>query len=141
MSTNHTAGHWLLPIIPSLIIIYISSLNKIIDRLNWQYLHYTKHIFCAYILIHTTLVGFDGLNKQFLLPDTKYMAKEWIESNLPESTKVAMDRGRYLSTFNANLIPNDSSIKRQLQKDFTIDQDFLTSNGKIFIEAQRFHPF
>ena len=86
------------------------------------------------------MVGFDVLKKQFLLADSKKLAKNWIENNLPHETKIALDRGRYLSTFTANLVPSMKSIEYQLENDKNFDKDFLANNGNFFIEAKKYMP-
>jgi hypothetical protein len=140
LSTNHSAGHWLLPILPSMIVLSLSNVKLIVKNIDNKYLYHLQKLIFSFLVFYTCMVGFDVLKKQFLLADSKKLAKNWIENNLPHETKIALDRGRYLSTFTANLVPSMKSIEYQLENDKNFDKDFLANNGNFFIEAKKYMP-
>jgi hypothetical protein len=53
-------------------------------------------------------------NHMWTRPDTRVLAKDWIESNVPENAKVLMDGMRYRFTQSPPLRPNDAAVDRRV---------------------------
>ncbi len=46
------------------------------------------------------------------LPDTRTLAKEWIEENIQPGSSILMDRGRFIAGYTAPIHPNAATIER-----------------------------
>jgi 4-amino-4-deoxy-L-arabinose transferase-like glycosyltransferase len=66
-------------------------------------------------------------NHTWTRPDTRVMAKEWIEANIPSGSKILMDGMRYRFIFSPPLNPDEATVARRLNH--AEDEDGQISRG------------
>jgi hypothetical protein len=47
-------------------------------------------------------------------PNTRYLAKEWIEANVPSGSRILMDSGKSINSFAPPIAENEASLRRIL---------------------------
>ena len=66
------------------------------------------------IVIVAPLYALVQTDYTFTRPDTRVMAKQWIEQNVPTGSKILMDGMRYRFIQSPPLMPNDSTVERSV---------------------------
>ncbi len=109
-----TASDWgkperyLLPIIPALWLLSSQGIAAVSGRHWWLS---TAALVCVASLSLVALVRQDY---EWTKPDTRVLAKEWIEANVPSGAKILMDGMRYRFVMSPPLTPNNSTVERQV---------------------------
>jgi hypothetical protein len=49
-------------------------------------------------------------------PNTRYLAKEWIEANIPSGSKILMDSGKSINSFAPPIAENEAALRRILAR-------------------------
>ncbi|KPK36914.1 MAG: hypothetical protein AMK70_00560 [Nitrospira bacterium SG8_35_1] len=125
---------YLLPIIPSIIIIGASMISRISDKLPvHQKINSYIMISAIFILGAEPLVKSLQVDYTLTQKDTRSIAKEWIEATISEGTKIAIDSGRLNI---AKLSPPLNDTPNNLYKIFVergmiSDNKYLKSVGNI----------
>jgi len=106
--------HWLLPIFPLFLIL---SGNIIWDAAKKMFAEKGMPLIMAFIMglfifqpLRSSLMVLSDYNKL----ETRTLALCWIEKNVPKGSKILMDRGRYLSSFNVPLKRSKANLKNLL---------------------------
>jgi 4-amino-4-deoxy-L-arabinose transferase-like glycosyltransferase len=108
LSSRGQSEHYLLPILPCLWLLGARALMAISGRPA---------------LVGAGLVGIVALptaalvrqNHELTQPDTRVIAKEWIESNIPSGARILADSFQYRFTPSPPLIPDHSAVLRQIE--------------------------
>jgi 4-amino-4-deoxy-L-arabinose transferase-like glycosyltransferase len=99
---------YLMPIMPVLWLQSSRGINIISGRRIWAN---ATAVVCVSILPLAYLVQQDIM---WTKPDTRVLAKEWIESNIPSGAKILMDGMRYRFVQSPPLNPDNSTVARRV---------------------------
>jgi hypothetical protein len=99
--------HYLLPVVPCLWLLASQALVAIPPR-RWVTI---AALLCVVAL---PLVGIVRQNTEWTKPDTRIVAKQWIESNVPPGAKILMDGYQNRFTPSPPLLPDRSAVLRQI---------------------------
>ncbi len=102
---------WQIPIFP-----FLALLSGAFFSWLWYYLNRRRFRLILIILVLAAMVesGFLAARKDFLLaqPDTRTLALNWIEQNIPAGSILVMDHGQYLPYMAPPVRQSPSSIDR-----------------------------
>jgi len=108
---------YMIPLMPFLYLLMARTLN---DNLNWfpgfssrKQLVTTVTLM---VLLVYPLVKVGGLEQSFAGKNTRVLAKEWIEENIPFGSKILMDSGKTINSFAPLIAENEVSIRRTLDR-------------------------
>jgi hypothetical protein len=101
---------YLMPIMPAL---WLLGSRAIIALLGYRWWMAVPGFACLLILPLIFLVRFDYESTQ---PDTRVLAKEWIEAHVPSGAKILMDGMRYRFIMSPPINPNDITIADQAER-------------------------
>ena len=106
---------YMIPMMPFLYILISKNIVRILDQ--WNLNHKTSKIVlicsCLILLIHPAInvikfeMSISGKN-------TRVLAKEWIETNIPFGSKILMDSGKSINSFAPRISENRDSLLRTL---------------------------
>jgi hypothetical protein len=99
--------HYLLPIGPCLWLLASQALVAIPAR-RWLTI---AALLCVVAL---PLIAIVRQNTEWTKPDTRIVAKQWIESNVPPGAKILMDGYQHRFTPSPPLLPDKSAVLRQV---------------------------
>lgn len=111
-------ARFILPAIPPLLVLASGTLHTIVRKLARRYIHSNSAIFlgasllvCSMLVSIPTLV--DSLRYDFLLSqaDTRTIAKEWIEQNIPQGAKIATDWPHHTPSLSTVERPQPNSLR------------------------------
>ena len=68
------------------------------------------------LLLVTPLIQVSGHELSLAGPNTRYLAKDWIEANIPSGSKILMDSGKSINSFAPPIAENEASIRRMLDR-------------------------
>jgi 4-amino-4-deoxy-L-arabinose transferase-like glycosyltransferase len=125
------AERYLLPITPALWLVCSYGVRTVSrDKLVWN----LAGLAAVVALPLWNLIGQDYI---WTLPDTRVVAKSWIETTVPPNTKILMDGMRFRFVQSPPLNPNDVALARRLAgaeaSELTISERMLA----LYIEAQK----
>lgn len=107
---------YMLPILPVLSVFSAILLWRIVSTIISPKMSIVVLIALSLILIAQPL--FDSIRTDWLLvqKDTRTLAKEWIEENIPPDTKIAVDAGNFdLAKFSPPLKDSKESLRRKIE--------------------------
>jgi 4-amino-4-deoxy-L-arabinose transferase-like glycosyltransferase len=108
------AGRYLMPIFPALALLAAAFLVSAVEQMAaWRSLQRHAMLILAGVTVLTlALPAYNALRHDLLItrPDTRTLAKEWIERNLPEDTRILTDG------FGPQLIPDKACIRDWLER-------------------------
>lgn len=92
---------WHLPYLPALYLVIAMSIYQIYQKYSLKHKKLSLGILCTLctVLISQQLFRVISFNHLLTLPDTRIIAKKWVESNIPAGSGIFLDSGRYLSNF------------------------------------------
>jgi len=109
------SASYMIPLMPFLYILISNYLIQEIENREWSQ-KISKAVLttvCLVLLIHpvSNVISYEismaGKN-------TRYLAKEWIEENIPYNSKILMDSGKSINSFAPMIAENKDSILRHL---------------------------
>jgi hypothetical protein len=100
--------HYLLPIMPGL---WLLSSRAVVIVLGHRQTLLLPAFVCTVIVPLAALVRQDYM---WTKPDTRVLAKQWIEANIPAGAKILMDGMRYRFVQSPPLNPASSTVDRQV---------------------------
>jgi 4-amino-4-deoxy-L-arabinose transferase-like glycosyltransferase len=100
--------HYLLPILPCLWLLASHAIITITER----YRSLTAAGFVSVVAL--SLFVLVRQNVEWTKPDTRIVAKQWIEANIPGGSKILMDSYQYRFIPSPPLTPDKTSIHRQI---------------------------
>lgn len=106
-SNRSQPEYYLLPIVPCLWLLASQAIIVLTRRYFWLT---AIAIACVVALPLTALVR---QNVEWTQPDTRIVAKQWIETNIPSGAKILADSYQYRFTPSPPLTPDRSSVLRQ----------------------------
>ena len=89
---------------------YRQALRGLVFGLSALGLH-AAALTCVVII---PLLGLVRADYEWMKPDTRVLAKEWIEANVPSGAKILMDGYRYRFVPSPPLTPDKSTVTRQV---------------------------
>jgi hypothetical protein len=106
--------HHMLNAFPALSIL---SASFLVDAVSWfirSCILQSVALTLAAVLLLVTPVQASFQNSfRLTLPDTRSIAKEWVEKNIPPGSKIVMDSGKYyLSAFGPPLLPSQWTLEQ-----------------------------
>jgi hypothetical protein len=102
------AERYMLPIVPALWLLGSGAIAAVAGQRRWVT---AAGLACVVIPPLLALVRYDY---ELTKPDTRILAKEWIEAHVPSGAKILMDGLRYRFMVSPPLIPNETVITRQV---------------------------
>jgi len=126
--------YWQIPIFPFLALGAGVFFDTIARRMPSPTLRRAFLIVClGVILIYplNLIVQYDMRASQ---PDTRTLAKEWVEANIPAESHILTNRGKYQSSFGVPLTESPESIKANY-----LESDALTNEGRVFRGADNYY--
>ena len=108
-SARGKSEHYLLPIVPAL---WLLGSHAIITLATGRVWLMTAGLLCVTAL---PLVAIVRENVELTKPDTRVVAKEWIEANISARSKILMDGFQYRFVPSPPLTPDRASVVRQIE--------------------------
>lgn len=107
--------HYLLPMMPFLYLLCAIKLESLLARITIaSSLNPAVRVgACVILLIHPATSVF-RLEVAFSGKNTRVLAKEWIEANIPPGSRILMDSGKSINSFGPLIAENEASIERTL---------------------------
>lgn len=129
-SINLVSPYYLIPLLPFITLMMADCIVGILDRLKLKARDVRIERACALLVLVFMFIppAWSVFNHGMSLAgeNTRYVAKEWIEANIPPGSKVLMDSGRSFNSSAPPIAENRASIERML--DYAKDN---ISKGKI----------
>lgn len=118
---------YIAPLMPLLYIICARYLSKTLQSLKLKQ-NYTKVLMTAscLVLMISSVLNITKFEKVISGKNTRILAKEWIEENIPSGSKILMDTGKSINTFGPKIAQNRDSITRLLK----IQENAIKNNDK-----------
>jgi hypothetical protein len=126
---SERSGHWLLPVIPLLLLAGFVLLRELLDRWLNQWQTWVTIVVGLTILVPGAVVSIQQLQK-FQIPFTMDLAKTWVEEHIPPGTGIAMDTGRYLPTYAPALRQAPERLGEMIREDKLRQLD-MASGGNV----------
>jgi hypothetical protein len=108
MSNRGQPERYLLPIMPCLWLLSSRAIVTIGARHTWLI------VLGLASVVAVPLIALVRENSELTKPDTRIVAKEWIEANIPSGAKILMDGYRHRFTASPPLTPGTSVVIRQI---------------------------
>ena len=99
---------YLLPIVPALWLLSARAVTELIAERRRLLI-----AACA-LVVGASLFPLVRQNVSWTLPDTRIVAKDWIEANVAPDSKILMDGMRYRFIQSPPLLPNQSAVTRRI---------------------------
>jgi hypothetical protein len=99
---------YMMPIVPGL---WLIASQAVLILAGKRYLVKTA---CIIAIVSLPLFGLIHQNYMWTQPDTRVLAKDWIEANVPEGAKILMDGMEHRFIQSPPLNPNESTIARRV---------------------------
>jgi hypothetical protein len=118
-SKNMVAVYYMIPILPFLYLVLGDVLHEILETLG-QRANLSKEkvnalagILLVLSLVHPVYKVYVH-ERSLYGPNTRYVAKQWIEAHIPEDSRILMDSGKSINSFAPPIARNRASISRRL---------------------------
>ena len=113
--------YYMIPVVPFLYLMIGDTLNEILVKLQTKIsLTNQKLALLASIVLILALIqpilNVYAHERSLLGPNTRYVAKQWIEENIPPDSRILMDSGKSINSFAPDIARNEKSIKRRLDR-------------------------
>lgn len=111
-------SRYMLPIVPFLFVMAASKSGEFINRLEWLG-GWPRRALVYGALLLLMLPSLDRLvayEVEISGPDTKTLAAEWINANIPAGSKILMDAGKTFNTNGPKIAENAVSIERTIEQ-------------------------
>lgn len=102
------ADRYMLPIVPALWLLGSRAITALAGQHRWVS---AAGLACVMVIPLFTLVRHDY---ELTKPDTRVLAKQWIEAHIPSDAKILMDGLRYRFMISPPLIPNETVVSNQV---------------------------
>jgi len=98
LTSHDCMDYWLLPILPLFLLSGTIALKIILERLFS--IAVSRAVFIVVISLLFSWTAYSGsiVLRNYMMTDTRDLARIWVEKNIDGGTKIAMDTGRYLTT-------------------------------------------
>lgn len=110
LSDRGKPPHYLIPILPAL---WLLGSRAVVTVLGHRWWLAVPGFACLVAFPLAALVYQDYM---WTKPDTRVVAKEWIEANVPSGAKILMDGAKYRFVMSPPLQPNDAVIERRIER-------------------------
>ncbi len=119
LSTSaHKEVHWLIPVFPLLYILSSQALVTWLDSAAWRFAPLALVFAFCIVNLEPAWRTVDYL-LVLSRKDTRTLALEWIEKNIPPNAKILMDRGRFMTAYNVPLKENRADLEKLYQESLT----------------------
>jgi 4-amino-4-deoxy-L-arabinose transferase-like glycosyltransferase len=130
-SQNLVGAYYMIPMIPAIFLLLGDSVDEGLNRVftKYQVDRHKGSLLCALVLFlaliqPVIMVVYHEIS--LTGPNTRYIAKDWIESNIPPGSKILMDSGKSINSFAPPIAENKTSLQRIL-----LDANENINSGKI----------
>lgn len=116
-SKNLVADYYMIPAVPFVYLLFGDFMSKASDKLSS-----TIPLFRGKSMIVLILIMLSGLIEPAINvakhevsltgKNTRYIAKSWIEDNIPAGSKILMDSGKSINSFAPPIAENSANLKR-----------------------------
>lgn len=123
------APYYLIPVIPAIYLLTADVCSDVYERLIKSRMsgYYPLLVGVILILVFIQPVKNTLVHEMSLFgKNTRYVAKEWIEKNIPIGSKVLMDSGKSINSFAPPIAENEVSLVRVID-----ESNKRIANGKI----------
>ena len=105
---------YMIPFMPFLYLMTANSMQEMISR-SFPEQRKTVALFVVTVFVLTQPVSnVIAFERSMTGPNTRVLAKEWIEKNIPFGSKILMDSGKTINSSAPLIAMNEESIKRML---------------------------
>jgi 4-amino-4-deoxy-L-arabinose transferase-like glycosyltransferase len=108
LHSRPTAERYLLPVLPALWLLGGRAVAFLTDR------HRLLLPIALTVIVAMPIVNLARAGVERSHPDTRLIAKSWIESNVPAGAKILMDGFQHRYIVSPPLLPDESTIERQV---------------------------
>jgi 4-amino-4-deoxy-L-arabinose transferase-like glycosyltransferase len=109
-SKTLTGPHYLLPLLPLLAVLA----SRLGVRIVPPTARHSGAIILPAILVAQPFYNSVRFDAYLARPDTRTLAKQWVEENIPTGTKIVIDKGRYRSHWAPPLAESRQALERML---------------------------
>ena len=108
---------YMIPLMPFLYLLMARTLNEGLSQLPGFYSReQLVTTVTLMVLLVYPVVKVGVLDQSFTGKNTRVLAKEWIEENIPFGSKILMDSGKTINSFAPLIAENEVSIRRKLDR-------------------------
>lgn len=115
--------HYLLPIMPALWLLSSRAIAAVSGRHVWL------NVLVLVCVTALPTVALARHNYEWTRPDTRVVAKEWIEANVPSGAKILMDGLRYRFVPSPPLTPDKNTVSRLVSAAGTEGKELARARG------------
>lgn len=111
------SSSYMIPLMPFLYLLMARTLSDGMIRIPGIFARerIAGAVALSLLLIHPAVNAY-GLDLSFTGKNTRLLAKEWIEANIPFGNKILMDSGKTINSFAPLIAENEASIRRTLDR-------------------------
>lgn len=143
---NLVAPYYLIPALPALYLIIGRFVTNTLEVIELKYKHINPICYNITLILFLSLSLFTPLHNlinhelSLMGKNTRYIAKDWIEHNIPSGVKILMDSGKSINSFAPPIAENEISLKRTIVnvqenlKNGIIQHGMVDSNALIYYE-------
>jgi 4-amino-4-deoxy-L-arabinose transferase-like glycosyltransferase len=110
LASRNSPERYLLPLMPAFWLLSMRAIAAFTNQRPWAT---ALALACVIALPLATLMYH---NYMWTKPDTRAVAKQWIESHIPSGAKILMDGQRYRFVMSPPLRPDATAVARRLEK-------------------------
>ena len=111
------SSSYMIPFMPFLYLLMARTLNDGLSRfLSFSGREQLVTTVTLMFLLIYPVVNVWKLDLSFTGKNTRVLAKEWIEENIPFGSKILMDSGKTINSFAPHIVANEESIRRTLNR-------------------------
>ena len=112
------SASYMIPLMPFLYILIAATLNTVFGKVRELISERQVPVIITVLilLLFHPVIGAARLTLSFSGKNTRVLAKEWIERNIPFGSKILMDSGKTINSFAPLIAENKISIQRTLQR-------------------------
>jgi len=100
--------HYLLPIMPAMWLLSSQAIAEVSRR------HWWLNVVGLILVVFVSFITLVRQDVEWTKADTRVLAKEWMEANVPSGAKILMDGYQYRFVPSPPLTPNKSTVLRQI---------------------------
>ena len=116
-SRNLIATYYLIPALPALYLLIGDGIEALLSRIadrRPDLPNLAQSGFALALILLLVMPAYISLKHEIALygPNTRYLAKDWIEKHIPAGSKILMDSGKSINSFAPPIAENLTSIDR-----------------------------
>jgi hypothetical protein len=113
------APYYLIPVMPVVFLLLADILNELREKMQFNNHFYNQWVGLIFVMLFIVSLIQPVINTirhevSLSKPNTRYLAKIWIENNIPFGSKILMDSGKSINSFSPLIAENEKSLQRML---------------------------